>query len=241
MRYRLPTLLMAILLINMANLFSSCSSSDTNRHNANDTNIHGFIDNNISNNDIVDDDIIEDDDEYFSNQPNIEGEWHRIISGDASQLLKRDRYDTINGEMIGEETYSFDDEGSFSCILDIKVDARDILKTNDAFLDLIFMSNPMEITFSINCELFGTYVYDEEAENLLLTQTDLEIYLIEFNTNYGLVNSLMKENAEKQMEKKIYNILPNGKTYDYEVTLCTEKQLWLQDDEENAKYVRVTY
>jgi hypothetical protein len=51
----------------------------------------------------------------------------------------------------------------------------------------------------------------------------------------------MKENAEKMLEKELINLFPDNKTNDYEITICTEKQLWLQDDKENAKFVRVTY
>ncbi len=121
------------------------------------------------------------------------------------------------------------------------VDARGFLKTNDAFIDLVFISKPMEMTFSANFNITGTYTYDTEAETLLLTQSELEIIFVEFNCNYGFVNSLMKESVENMLEKQLINLLPNNKTNDYEINVCTEKQLVLQDDEEIAKYVRVTY
>ena len=61
------------------------------------------------------------------------------------------------------------------------VDARGFLKTNDAFIDLVFISKPMEMTFSANFNITGTYTYDTDAETLLLTQSELEIIFVEFN------------------------------------------------------------
>ncbi len=221
----LPTLLLTVLLIGMAPLFNSCFLFETNKHNGND---------NIYN-----------DHDFFSYRPNIVGEWHRVTTGDNSALLRKlsveDGDDTFYGEAKGEETYTFNDDGTYSLSWEAIVDARGFLKTNDAFIDLVLISKPMEMTFSANLDITGTYTYDGDAETLLLTQSELEINLVEFNCNYGFVNSLMKESAEKMLEKQLINLFPDNKTNDYEITICTEKQLGLQDDQENAKFVRVTY
>lgn len=215
----MPALLWTILLMTIVPILNSCSSCGSYR----------------SNKDFFIPDIIS------NSKPNIEGTWHRVIAEDASEYLNNDGDDTFDGEMTGEETYTFNDDGSFSQCVEAKVDARGILKTNEAFFDLIMMSRPMEMTFTFNIETTGNYTYDAEAETLLLTQTEIEIHSVIFNTNYGFVNALLKENAERMMEKRMYNLFQNGKTYDYEITICTEKQLGLQDETENAKYVRVTY
>lgn len=218
-----PTLLISFFLIAIAHVFNSCSSSGSDKDNK-DFHIPDII---------------------FDTKPNIEGEWHRVTTQDNSALLRKlsveDGDDTFYGEAKGEETYTFNDDGTYSLYCEAIVDARGFLKTNDAFIDFVFISKPMEMTFSANFNITGTYTYDTDAETLLLTQSELEIIFVEFNCNYGFVNSLMKESVENMLEKQLINLLPNNKTNDYEINVCTEKQLVLQDDEEIAKYVRVTY
>ena len=189
--------------------------------------------------DIIDnyiDDEEDDDVDFVPAQPNIGGVWYRITT--ENKYSNNHSGDTFDDLITGEETYIFYGDGNYSFHAYGKTDSREVLKTIEGFSDLLTMIKPMEITCSFNVELTGTYTYDTEAEILLLTQTDLKIQSIEMSDNYGFL-SLLKEQVENNIARKIYNLFPNGKTYDYEIPLCTEMQLWLQDDQEIAKYVRV--